>query len=137
MSTEDRLNMAFRQFLSSSVSDELLCSIKDSIGPEDVDMLMQAVLSLRDPSEYCKHDLDSETVSGFFLFLDFMDAAHAFSRSKTQCIFGLESKPVYALPMQDRHRRSGRIWTLRRVSLVPDRRPCHHPGRMARTVGME
>ncbi|BCU05588.1 hypothetical protein [Allochromatium tepidum] len=74
MSTEDRLNMAFRQFLSSSVSDELLRLIKDSIGPEDVDTLMQAVLSLNDPSEYCKHDLDSETVSGFFLFLDFISA---------------------------------------------------------------
>lgn len=74
MSTEDLLNRAFRQFLSSSVSDELLRSIKDSIGPEDVDTLMQAVLSLNDPSEYCKDDLDSQTVSGFFLFLDFISA---------------------------------------------------------------
>ena len=74
MRTEDRLNRAFEQFLSSAVSDELLRLIKDSIGPEDVDTLMQAVLSLRDPSEYCKDDLDSETVSGFFLFLDFISA---------------------------------------------------------------
>jgi len=74
MSTEDRLNMAFTQFLSNAVSTELLRSIKDSIGPEDVDTLMQAVRSLSDPGEYCEHDLDSETVSGFFLFIDFISA---------------------------------------------------------------
>ena len=74
MTLEDHLNSAFEQFLSNAVEIALLRSIRDSIGLADVETLIQAVASLDDPSEYCAHDLDSATVTGFFLFIDFISA---------------------------------------------------------------
>ena len=74
MILEQRLRLAFKQFLSNSVSGDLLKLIKDSIKPADVEMLIRIIESLKDPSVYCKNDDDRETVSGFFLFIDFVSA---------------------------------------------------------------
>jgi len=74
MTLEARLNRAFEQFLSNTVEIDLLRSIRDSTGPADIGTLIDAVASLNDPSEYCAHDLDSATVTGFFLFIDFISA---------------------------------------------------------------
>jgi len=66
--------MAKAQFISNTVTDELLKSIKSSVTSADVDTLIAKVESLDDPSAYCKNDLDSKTPAGFFLFLDFISA---------------------------------------------------------------
>lgn len=74
MSLNEKLDMAFEQFISNTVSDDLLKLIKDSVKSADVDTLMRKVESLDDPSAYCKDDFDSETPAGFFLFIDFVSA---------------------------------------------------------------
>lgn len=74
MSLKAKLNMAFEQFISNKVSDDLLRRIKDSVTSADIDVLMKKVESLDDPSVYCKNDLDSKTPAGFFLFIDFISA---------------------------------------------------------------
>jgi len=70
----EQLHVIFKQFISNSVSGDLLKLIKYSIKPTDVEILMRMIISLKDPSAYCKNDDDHETVSGFFLFIDFVSA---------------------------------------------------------------
>jgi hypothetical protein len=74
MNLNEMLDLAFEQFLSHRVTDELLESIKSSVTSADVDTLILKVESLDDPSAYCKNDLDSKTPAGFCLFLDFISA---------------------------------------------------------------
>ena len=74
MSLIAELDMAFEQFISNTVSDDLLRKIKDSITSADIDVLMRKIESLDDPSAYCKNDFDSKTPTGFFLFIDFISA---------------------------------------------------------------
>lgn len=74
MNLNAKLDSAFKQFLSNSVSDDLLRSITRSVTSTDVNILIREVESLDDPSAYCKNDLDSETPAGFFLYLDFISA---------------------------------------------------------------
>lgn len=74
MSLNEKLDAAFEQFISNTVSDDLLKSIKDSVTSADVNILLRKVESLDDPSAYCKNDFDSETPAGFFLFIDFISA---------------------------------------------------------------
>lgn len=72
MNLNEMLDLAFEQFISNTVTDELLGSIKGSVTSKDVDTLIKKVESLDDPSAYCKDDLDRDTPAGFFLFLDFI-----------------------------------------------------------------
>ena len=74
MSLNEKLDMAFEQFISNTVSDALLGRIKDSVTSADIDILMRKVESLDDPSAYCKNDFDHKTPTGFFLFIDFISA---------------------------------------------------------------
>ena len=74
MNVNEMLDLAFEQFISNTVTDELLKSIKSSVTSADVDTLIAKVESLDDPSAYCKNDLDNKTPAGFFLFLDFISA---------------------------------------------------------------
>lgn len=74
MNLNEMLDLAFEQFISNTVTDELLKSIKSSVTSADVDTLIIKIESLDDPSAYCKNDLDSKTPAGFFLFLDFSSA---------------------------------------------------------------
>jgi hypothetical protein len=74
MNLNEMLDLAFEQFISNTVTDELLRSIKNSVTSTDVDTMIKKVESLDDPSAYCKNDLDSKAPAGFFLFLDFISA---------------------------------------------------------------
>lgn len=56
MNLNEMLDLAFEQFLSHTVTDELLKSIKSSVTSADVDTLITKVESLDDPSAYCKND---------------------------------------------------------------------------------
>ncbi|WPL16842.1 hypothetical protein Thiowin_01818 [Thiorhodovibrio winogradskyi] len=74
MNLNEMLDLAFEQFISNTLTEELLKSIKSSVTSADVDTLIIKIESLDDPSAYCKNDLDSKTPAGFFLFLDFISA---------------------------------------------------------------
>ena len=74
MLVKKNLELVFTQFLSNSVSEELLKETRQCVQPADVSILMTMVESLDDPSAYCKSDMDQKTVSGFFLFIDFVSA---------------------------------------------------------------
>ena len=54
MNLNAKLDSAFKQFLSNSVSDDLLRSITRSVTSTDVNILIREVESLDDPSAYCK-----------------------------------------------------------------------------------
>lgn len=69
-----KLELLLTHFLSNSVSGDLLREIRQCVEPADVSILMAMVESLEDPSAYCKNDTDQKTVSGFFLFIDFVSA---------------------------------------------------------------
>ncbi|MBF0101056.1 MAG: hypothetical protein HQK77_09135 [Desulfobacterales bacterium] len=74
MNKKEQLDHLFFQFLSGNVSRELIVEFQINIAPDDVGLLLEAVSSLNDPSDYCKNDYDCETVTGFFLFIDFVSA---------------------------------------------------------------
>ena len=65
---------AFDQFISSKISKDFLRSIVAKVDERDVDVLVEAVERLDDPSEYCQDDYDDKTVTGFFLYIDFISA---------------------------------------------------------------
>lgn len=74
MSLSENLNEAFDQFISSRTSSDFLRSIAEGLDEGDVEVLIEAVARLNDPSEYCKNDYDNATVTGFFLYIDFVSA---------------------------------------------------------------
>ena len=74
MGLNEKLDAVFAQFISNTVSNDLLKLIRDSVTAADVDTLMRKVESLDDPSAYCNNDFDSETPAGFFRFIDFISA---------------------------------------------------------------
>lgn len=74
MNLSEELKDAFDQFVSSQISKDFLRSIVAKVDDRDVDILVEAVERLDDPSEYCQDDYDDKTVTGFFLYIDFISA---------------------------------------------------------------
>lgn len=74
MNLSEELKDAFNQFISSKISKEFLRSIVAKVDERDVDILVEAVERLDDPGEYCQDDYDDKTVTGFFLYIDFIGA---------------------------------------------------------------
>lgn len=74
MNLSEELKDAFDQFISSKISKDFLRSIVAKVDERDVDILVEAVERLDDPSEYCQDDYDDKTVTGFFLYIDFISA---------------------------------------------------------------
>lgn len=74
MNLDEELKQTFSQFLSGDQSETNLRRLVENIDESDVDTLINAVEQLEDPSEYCKDDFDNKTVTGFFLFIDFISA---------------------------------------------------------------
>ena len=74
MNLSEELKDAFDQFVSSQISKDFLRSIVAKVDERDVDILVEAVERLDDPSEYCQDDYDDKTVTGFFLYIDFISA---------------------------------------------------------------
>lgn len=74
MNLSEELKDAFDQFISSKVSKDFLRSIVAKVDERDVDILVEAVERLDDPSEYCQDDYDDKAVTGFFLYIDFISA---------------------------------------------------------------
>jgi len=74
MNVSEKLDQMFSEFISGGMPLKIIKELKDSITPDDVDLLMEKVIALKDPSEYCKNDYDDKTVTGFFLFIDAVSA---------------------------------------------------------------
>ncbi|MHC9511984.1 hypothetical protein [Kangiella sp. M94] len=74
MNLDEELEQTFSQFLSGDQSETNLRRLVDNIDESDFETLINAVQELEDPSEYCKDDYDNNTVTGFFLFIDFISA---------------------------------------------------------------
>ncbi|MDJ0828590.1 MAG: hypothetical protein QNI92_01995 [Desulfobacterales bacterium] len=68
------LDQMFSDFIAGNIPLDLIKDLKDKVEPADVNLLMQKIDSLKDPSEYCKNDFDDQTVKGFFLFIDAVSA---------------------------------------------------------------
>lgn len=74
MNLDEELKQTFSQFLSGEQSETNLRRLVENVDESDVETLINAVDQLEDPSEYCKDDYDNKTVTGFFLFIDFISA---------------------------------------------------------------
>ena len=74
MNLSEDLNKVFDQFVSSQISKDLLRGIVSKVDERDVDILIEAVERLDDPSEYCEDDYDDKPITGFFLYIDFISA---------------------------------------------------------------
>jgi len=74
MAITEQLQQAFQQFISNQVSQDLLREIVCAVSLDDVDSLMASVEDLDDPDEYCESDYDDRTITGYFLFIDFISA---------------------------------------------------------------
>lgn len=74
MNLDEELKQTFSQFLSGEQSETNLRRLVENIDEANVETLINAVEELEDPSEYCKDDYDNNTVTGFFLFIDFISA---------------------------------------------------------------
>jgi hypothetical protein len=70
--TFDDFDGLFKEFLNGPVPLDRLIEIRRKVRLEDVECLMRKISELGDPSDYTKNDLDSETVEGFFNFVDFV-----------------------------------------------------------------
>ena len=74
MSLPENLKKSFDQFISDDLSKDFLRGIVAEVGAGDVDVLIESIEQLDDPSEYCAGDHDNKTVAGFFLYIDFISA---------------------------------------------------------------
>ena len=74
MNLNEHLDKAFAAMISGSLPLALLKEIKENITADDAEILAEKIISLGDPSDYCKNDCDGKTVAGFFLFIDFVSA---------------------------------------------------------------
>jgi hypothetical protein len=64
----------FHAFLAGRCGKEQWRGFQQQARVEDVDLWLRKIDALGDPSDYCRNDFDNETVSGFFLFIDFISA---------------------------------------------------------------
>jgi hypothetical protein len=68
------LEELFQAFLAGRCGAEQWRGFQQQARVEDVDLWLRKIDVLGDPSDYCRNDFDNETVSGFFLFIDFISA---------------------------------------------------------------